>query len=517
MKPTILDRAISYVAPIWGRNRAQARLSLNHYHQATVARTGASNKGSLAGWRVRMLSRYQEEFQRKTLTTRLRDLHANDPHAASIVGTMALNTTGYGLVPQSRPDLEALGVEPENEAQVEAVAKFARQAERLFKRWSKHADEGKRMSFGGMQYMAITRFYVDGEFFMLPIIKEDNPDSPISLALQAVDPLRVKTPANLQNNDTIRDGILLGQGTEAAGYYVANPANGRIVDARNESDFRLISARQAHRPGMLHGMLQTDTDQVRGISILAPVIEVFFNLYDYLDYELLGAILAASFPVAITSETGPGHDALNRDADPFDEVRPGQVVHLRPGEDIHVPHSSRPSNSFKPFVNRLLRAAGAACGQPYERVVKDFSETNYSSARAALLEAWKGDRLYQQWLVEAFCSPTWDMALEEFYLTGQLETPKGLPGFYTARPAWCNAAWIPPARGSIDPKKEEEARALALKNGTTSRHRIAAEDGENFEDLTRTQAREKKLRERSGLTSQITVSSSDSKEADSAE
>jgi lambda family phage portal protein len=268
---------------------------------------------------------------------------------------------------------------------------------------------------------------------------------------------------------------------------------------------------------MLHGMLPTETDQVRGISILAPVIEIFFNLYDYLDYELLGAILAASFPVAITSQEGPGHDPNNPEADPFDEVRPGQVVHLRPGEDIAVPQSNRPSNSFQPFTERLIRAAGAACGQPYERVAKDFSKTNYSSARAALLEAWKGDRLYQGPLVDTLCHPTWNMALEEFYLIGQLDTPKGLPGFYEAFEAWCNVIWIPPARGSIDPKKTEEARALALANGTGTRTNFAAEDGEDIEELTRTQAYEARLRKAQGLPNEITVSNGGDKEEDSAE
>lgn len=501
---TVMDRAIGYFAPVWGVRRAQSRLALDTYH-GTVARTGASNKGSLAEWRPRLLSRYQEENQRKTLTKRARDLHANDGNAASIVGSMALNTTGYGLHPQSLPNLDALGVDPEDDQAVEQVAKFARRAEWLFKRWSKRCDAGGRMTFGGLQYMAITRFYVDGEFFILSV-RDDSAERRFSLTLQPVDPLRVRTPRGRMRDPQIRDGVILGKSSEALGYYVANRNDGRLLPAMDEKDFRIVRSRAGHRPVMIHGLLPTETDQVRGVSILAPAMETFFNLYDYLDYELLGAILAASFPVAIESQHGPGHNADDPEADPFKEVVPGRVVHLKPGQKVDTLKSNRPSDSFKPFTERLLRAAGAACGQPYERVAKDFSQTNYSSARAALLEAWKGDRLYQLWLVDSLCQPAWNMALEEFYLRGLVDTPRGMPGFYEALDAWCETDWTPPARGSIDPLKEEQAKALALKNKTTTRAKLAKEDGGDWEERARQQAREEKFYQKLELSSEVDTS-----------
>jgi hypothetical protein len=46
-------------------------------------------------------------------------------------------------------------------------------------------------------------------------------------------------------------------------------------------------------------ILGWEQDQVRGVSILAPAMKFFRDLNDYLDYELVGAIVAASFPVFI--------------------------------------------------------------------------------------------------------------------------------------------------------------------------------------------------------------------------
>ena len=128
-------------------------------------------------------------------------------------------------------------------------------------------------------------------------------------------------------------------------------------------------------------------------------------------------------------------------------------------------------------------------------MAKDFSKTNFSSARAALGEAAKGDRLFQNLFADVCCTPVWEMAAEEHYLRGLLDTPKGLPGFYEAMDAWLQVIWIPPPQNVVDPVKAEQARALAIKNRTTTRARIAAEDGQDWEEQAQQQAREKKKAE----------------------
>ena len=50
---------------------------------------------------------------------------------------------------------------------------------------------------------------------------------------------------------------------------------------------------------------------------------------------------------------------------------------------------AKKGNSFEVFAEKILSGAGAAANMPYEVISKDFSKTNYSSARAALQEAWR--------------------------------------------------------------------------------------------------------------------------------
>ena len=123
-----------------------------------------------------------------------------------------------------------------------------------------------------------------------------------------------------------------------------------------------------------------------------------------------------------------------------------------------------------------------AQGIPYESLTKDFSKTNYSSMRAALNEAWKVYNFYRQWLARDYCQPIYEMVLEEAFLRGELELPPGAPDFYEARELWCNADWIGPARGFIDPVKEVSATVLALENRLMTYGEAWAQRGGDFEE-----------------------------------
>lgn len=116
-------------------------------------------------------------------------------------------------------------------------------------------------------------------------------------------------------------------------------------------------------------------------------MKFFRDLSDYLDFELVGAIVAASFPVFIETanpDLASGGFSNTTTKQKYQEFSPGGVFYGAYGERPHVLNSNRPGDSFAPFVERLLRAVGASVGLPYEVVAKDFSKTNYSSARAAL-------------------------------------------------------------------------------------------------------------------------------------
>lgn len=217
-------------------------------------------------------------------------------------------------------------------------------------------------------------------------------------------------------------------------------------------------------------------------------MKFFRDISDYLDYEVVGAIIAASFPIFI-EKTNP-LDAANQYQQPnqnnetdktqYQNVNPGQIVYGNANEKPHILKNDRPGSSFADFTERILRSTGASVGMPYEVVTKDFSKTNYSSARAALLEAHRVFSVYQKWLVDSFCQKCWEMVIEEAYLRGYIKLPSGSPDFYAARQAYTSALWIPPKRGNVDPLKEMKSKVLAKDLNIETLQDMTAESGKNW-------------------------------------
>ncbi len=147
----------------------------------------------------------------------------------------------------------------------------------------------------------------------------------------------------------------------------------------------------------------------------------------------------------------------------------------------------------------MLRGAGAAAGMPYELIAKDFSKTNYSSARAALQEAWRVFELYQDWLITHFCQVIWSMFFEEAVLTGRIKLPAGAPNFYEYRAEYCAATWVGPERTNVDPVKEMVADIMGLNAGIITLSDIAAKRNKDWEAQAKQRSRERKTFESLGL------------------
>ena len=457
-----------------------------------VRHSAATRNGAIGKWVVKKINHISERKDRETLTDRAVDVAINDPNAASCVDSMAVGIVGTGLTPQSAPPSEILGWDPET------TSIFQRQQELAWTLWTKEADAKGRLQFWELELLSVYNFLMKGEFFRQPVMI-DEPHRLFSLAIQTIDPERIQTPPDKMGDRSIRDGIKLGRRGNSEHFYVRENSNSGSFSSASAT-FKSIPAWVAHRPGMLHGFLQKFDEQIRGVSPLAPALKLFKDLGDYYDFELIGAIVAASFPVFI--ETAHPEAMANVSRAPWDtdkaedrhqEIVPGQVAYGSLGQRPHVLKNNRPNDSFAVFTERILRSAGAAMGVPYEVISKDFSKTNFASARAALLEASRVFTLYQKWLVGRFSHPCWEMVQEEAYLRGFVKIPKGSPEFYSARKLYTMAKWRPQRRGHVDPKREIDAAVVAMDNNIMTLSQISSEYDGEWDENIKQRAREKKL------------------------
>lgn len=520
-----LDRAISYVSPGWGARRMQSRMTLATAQSVVgglvtgVRRLSASREGTLGNWHPRREERLAEDRSLEVVMSRAESLTENDGNAASAINALALNVAGTGLRPQSYPDAEVLGID---DAQAQA---FADSAEAAWAIWRGEAHAAGSMTFDDLQYQAVRCMFVTGEFLHLPVWLEDSGRC-FGLALQDLHPARLRTPLDMQGRADVRSGVHIGQHNRPLGYLIACPKAHANLSGLSSSDFVYVPRKIGHRHACLHRYHAAMPEQQRGTSILSPAMKLFRDLSDYVDYELVGALIAASFTVFVESAPdilgGAGSAGLDGSApqggaDYPAQVQPGSLITGQPGHKPHIIASNRPGPTFDAFYEHILRAAAASTGQPYEMVAKDFSRTNYSSARAALLEVWKMHSMYQDWFVRGYLETLWAMVMEEAWLRGLLAVPPGAPSLYASPAiarAWLSTVWTRPPRGQIDPTKERMAEQLGLDALTETRTSICHARGTDWEAVARTRQREERLLQKLGLApdSASTLSSPDVQE-----
>ena len=431
------------------------------------------------------------------LRERSRDLNRNDSIAAGVTGTMVTNVIGSGIQPQSYVDSESLGLTPE------ATEEFQKKVERIWERWEPHADAGNRMHFWEIQQLVQRQVLENGEVIIIPEMV-DEPGRPYFLALNTVESDRLDTPSDKRADKNIRRGVELGSRGEPVAYWICKTHPGDLTYRKRQPDsneyIRYEAKNKYGRPNILHLYWVKRPGQSRGEPFFAPVIGRFKDLAEFMDAELIAARVTACFTVFIEQQQAfegalAATTKTESDGKRIEMLEPGIIKRLNPGEKFSAFNPQRPGGAFDPFVDKVLRFIGAGLGLPYELVLKDFSKTNYSSARAAILEARKFFVFQQNWISDRLCQPTWGMLLDESYLRGEFEAKD----YFNRREDYLRAKWIAPGWAYIDPDKEINAADQAIRSNVSTLADECAAHGKDWEENLVQRAREEKKRKELGL------------------
>ena len=105
----------------------------------------------------------------------------------------------------------------------------------------------------------------------------------------------------------------------------------------------------------------------------------------------------------------------------------------------------------------MLRNISAATGLSAQQVTQDWSDVNYSSARAAMLEARKTLTRRRDDFSNGFAQPIAVAFAEEIHDVEDVPLPNDAPDFMDASASYCRARWMGPGRGWVDPVAEKKA------------------------------------------------------------
>ena len=492
------------------------RASASHARPVASYDAGDPLSSELRGWHPSLSSPDAEWLsERNDVVARVRDLVRNNGWAAGAVRRECEAVIGSQLRLNYKPAWSALGQTPE------WAAEFARHVEAEWMSFNMdpgfYADAERHNTVSGLMGLAYRHYAVDGDSLAVLLWKPERLGK-YNTVIQIVDPDRLSNPYDMMDEDRLRGGVELDEDGAAIAYNFRkrHPFDVNYT-LQHAYTWERVDREVPHtgRPMVVHYFDKERAGQTRGQSRLTAVVEPLKMDHSLGKAELGAAILNAILAAFIESPFDPAMVeqgfATGPDLKAYQEQRLDyhqdsqlslggvRIKQLFPGEKFNMNAAVRPSGAFEPFEMAVLRKVSAGLGLSYEQLTNDWSKVNYSSARAALLEIWRGFTTRRTSFTQRFCTPIFAAWFEEAVDMGTIELPKGAPDFYEARAAWTRCRWIGPARGWVDPVKEAQAAMMRIEGQISTLENECAEQGGDWEEVQDQLAREKLRREQVGL------------------
>lgn len=463
---------------------------LASWHQDTAYSGASTQRKELADWQPVVAPADAELLpELGTLVARSRDLGRNHGIASSGFQTLVDNIVGTGLRLASMPDYRALGKD------IDWAEGWSRHVEALWRAYSESFlfDVARQLNFHGSTAMVLRTTLLSGEVLALPLWIEE-PGVTFATTFQLIEGDRLTNPNYQFDTDRIRGGIEIDEYGKPLAYYLRKaeyPGHWMVPGMYFPAGAweRIPATTEWGRKRVLHIYDKDRIGQSRGKPLLTSVLEQFKMFDHYQRTELQSSIVNSLVAGVIETPMdqaaiadlmgGDPNQYLSKKMEWKTSLRGGAMIPLYPGDKLTPFTPARPANQYANFVETVLRHIATALNMPYELLIKDFSKTNYSSARASLLEAWRFFNSRRQWISTYWAAPVYQLWLEEAVNKGLIEAP----GFYDNFAFYTRAKWIGAGRGWIDPVKEAQAAVIRIQAKISTLEMECAEQGNDWQDV----------------------------------
>ncbi|MCA1777154.1 MAG: phage portal protein [Loktanella sp.] len=390
-----------------------------------------------------------------TIAGRASHFALNSPLGARAVEVLVANAVGSGIKPRSLHPRD--GVRDT--------------LHRRFLAWTDEADADGLSDFFGLQQAAMRDLVIHGEA-LFQIIPDRMTLAP---TLRRLHPEQLDRSLTRQSDDNvIYSGIEFDRTGRRVAYHVRPHAPGDMLAGMAATPTRMGADE------VLHVYRPLAPGQVRGLSWFAPVLLTARDLDTLADAMTVRARVAALFAGFIRKPDGqPILDGEQSGAELDVSMEPGALVNLGAGDDVTFP-TMPDQGGAAGLMEQQLRAIASGLGITYEQLTGDFSQVNYSSARAALLEFRRFiGGVQHHTLIHQFSRPIWREWVRAQVLAG------GIPAaeFARDRADFMAVKWLPPAWQWVDPLKDAKAAETEINANLRSRAEVIAERGYDVEEV----------------------------------
>jgi lambda family phage portal protein len=369
--------------------------------------------------------------------------------------------------------------------------------------WSEASNchTGGRLAFKHLERAAMGQVFDAGECIIRKHYRRFG-SSNVPYALELIEPERIAdelaSPSIVASSTNhIRMGVEVDEFYRPVAYYIRrrHPGEIRWTGARID-EIERVPADQ-----IIHLAVIDRWPQTRGEPWLHAAARRLNDMEGYSEAEIVKARAQASTSGWIkTPEDGESFGELQADGSYQEETEPGVWKRLNPGEEPVMPPSTAPNSVYEAFMRAMLREVAAGIGVSFESLSRDYSQSNYSSSRLALLDDRDMWRFYQSWFITDFRNIIHKEWLAAAILSGTVKSI--LPVQYALDPRKFQAVRYKPRGWTwVDPTKEVEAFKEAIKAGLTTQSDViaATSGGRDIEDIFDERALEIKMAKEKGL------------------
>ena len=467
----------------------------------------------------------ENDLDRDRMVARTRDLARNDGWARGILESMADSTVGAHFFPIPAPNWRVLArLDPRLDSVWAEEFSSAVAAE-----WTLWADDPNRwcdasrtVTFTQMLRLAFLHKIRDGDALAVTLwdpgaIGEGG--AHYATRIQLIDPDRLSNPDEMIDQDRMRNGVEIDSLGAPVAYWIRRAEPNDWWHAALSMVWDRFPRETAWgRPIVVHDFPRDRAAQHRGVGLLLPVMARFKMLSRFDQVSLQRAVMQSLLGLWVKSpyDGDMVQQALATEGESLgvyqgmrgayhSEKAPLMLGGMRlpqlfSGESIETVKADSTLSEFQVFEHAVLRSIAAATGMSAEEVSRDYSKTNYSSARAAMLVAWKTLLRRRGEFASGFATPLYGAWLEEAIDLGRVPVPASAPAFADWRAAYARCRWIGPGRGWVDPMKERQGEVLGLDAGFSTLQSVCAEiGGADYRDVLEQRAREVAEMKRLGL------------------
>ena len=289
--------------------------------------------------------------------------------------------------------------------------------EEAFEEWacSSGCHTAGQLHFADIERLCIGQVFDAGEVFLRKRVGTFG-DSKVPFSLEVIEPERVADEfqypvpnAPVAPGATVRMGVEQDDFGRPLAYWIRNrhPGDLRYSPIAGQEPLKIerVPADQIY-----HLRIVDRWPQTRGEPWLHAVARKLNDMDAYSEAEVVAARSNAVISGTIETQHPDSPLGQNQNDPQADsssggtqvELETGLLMRLAPGETMTPYTPSRPNAALDPFMRAMLREVAAGVGVSYESLSRDYSQSNYSSSRLALLDDRDLWRVIQGWFIRQF-------------------------------------------------------------------------------------------------------------------